>query len=119
MLLLDLENIERIMLEKYNAKLKAKVKATTARSNGKGKPKNGTSGGGSSDWVLKKARANKFCQDCKAHGGPHQMHNRSDYHHYDKEGKPLSATTGKPSDGKKPYKNQNGLDGLASSITDT
>jgi hypothetical protein len=44
----DLENIEHIMLKKYNKKLKAKVKATTAHIDRKGKPKKGTSGGGSS-----------------------------------------------------------------------
>jgi hypothetical protein len=41
-LLPDLENIERVMLEKYNEKLKAQVKATTARADGKGKPKEGS-----------------------------------------------------------------------------
>jgi hypothetical protein len=103
-LLPDLENIKRVMLEKYNEKLKAKVKATTARVDGKGKPKKGTSGGGSSNQVPKKARAEKFCQRCKTHGSPHQTHNTSDYRHYDKEGKPFSTSAGKPSDGKKPYK---------------
>ncbi len=38
-LLPDQENIKCIMLEKYNEKLKAKVKATTACADGKGKPK--------------------------------------------------------------------------------
>jgi hypothetical protein len=36
MLLPDLENIEHVMLKKYNKKLKAKVKATTAHGDGKG-----------------------------------------------------------------------------------
>jgi hypothetical protein len=103
-LLPDLENIERVMLEKYNKKLKAKVKANTACADGKGKPKKGTSGGGSSDRVSKKARTEKFCQRCKTHGGPHQTHNTSNCRCYDKEGKPLSTSAGKPSDRKKPYK---------------
>ncbi len=47
-LLPDLENIERIMLEKYNEKLKAQVKASTARENGKVKSKQGSSEKGSS-----------------------------------------------------------------------
>ena len=47
-LLQDLENIERVMLEKYNEKLKAQVKATTAHDNGKGKSKKGSSEKGSS-----------------------------------------------------------------------
>ncbi len=48
-LLPDLENVERIMLKKYNEKLKAQVKATTAHADGKGKLKKGMSGKGSSD----------------------------------------------------------------------
>jgi hypothetical protein len=60
MLLQDLENIERFMLKKYNDKLKAQVKATTAHADGKGKPKKGTSDKGSSDRVPKKVPAEKF-----------------------------------------------------------
>jgi hypothetical protein len=53
MLLPDLENIEHIMLEEYNKKLKAKVKATkaTAHTNRKGKPKKGMSSRCSTDQV--------------------------------------------------------------------
>jgi hypothetical protein len=51
MLLPDLENIKHVMLKKYNEKLKARVKATTAHADRKGKPKNGTSGKGSTDQV--------------------------------------------------------------------
>ncbi len=47
-LLPDLENIKRIMLNKYNKKLKAQVKATAAHADGKGKPKKGSSEKGSS-----------------------------------------------------------------------
>ena len=112
-LLPDLENIERVMLEKYNEKLKAKVKATTARLDGKGKPKKGTSGGGSSERVPRKARAEKFCQLCKTHGGPHQTHNTRECRRYDKEGKPLGAASGKPSASKKPYKQYGGEKGVA------
>jgi hypothetical protein len=78
MLLPDLENIERIMLEKYNEKLKAQVKATTARADGKGKSKKGSSENGSSPQVPKKACTEKFCQLCKTHSGPHQTHNTRD-----------------------------------------
>ena len=87
MLLPDLENIKHIMIEKYNEKLKAKVKATMARADGRGKPKKGTSGRGSSDQVPKKAHTEKFCQQFKIHGGPHQMHNMSNCCHYDKQGR--------------------------------
>ncbi len=69
MLLLDLENIERIMLEKYNEKLKVRVKATTALADGKGKQKKGTSGKGSSDRVPKKAHAKSFANYAKLTAG--------------------------------------------------
>jgi hypothetical protein len=106
MLLPDLENIKRIMLEKYNEKLKAKVKATTAHADGKGEPKKSTSGGGPSDWVSKKAHTEKFCQS-------HKIHHTSNCHHYDKESKPLGTSIGKPSDGKKPYKKFGGNKSIA------
>ncbi len=87
---------------------------TTAHLDGKGnKLKKGTSGRGSADRVPKKARTEKFCQLCKTHGGPHQMHNTRDCRHYDKEGKPLGAATGKPSGSKKPYKQFGGENGIA------
>jgi hypothetical protein len=47
-LLPDLENIEHVTLKKYNEKLKAQVKATTACTDGKGKSKKGSSEKGSS-----------------------------------------------------------------------
>ncbi len=44
-LLPDLEAIERVMVEKHNEKLKAKGKASTARSEAKSNPKRKVSGG--------------------------------------------------------------------------
>ena len=101
------------MLEKYNKKLKAQVKATTARKSRKGKSKKGSSEKGSSPRVPKKARAEKFCQLCKTHGGPHQMHNTRDCRHYDTEGKPLGNPAGKSFGAKKPHKQFGGEKGLA------
>jgi hypothetical protein len=112
-LLPDLENIERVMLEKYNEKLKAQVKATTAREGGKGKPKKGSSEKGSTLRVPKKVRAEKFCQLCKTHGGPHQTHNTRDCRRYDKEGKPLGNPAGKSFSAKKPHKQFGGEKGIA------
>ncbi len=112
-LLLDLENIEQIMLKKYNEKIKAQVKATTARADGKGMPKKGTSEKGSSDRVPKKVHAEKFCQLCKTHGGPHQMHNTRKCRCYNKEGKPLGNSAGKSSGAKKPHKQFGGKKGFA------
>jgi hypothetical protein len=101
------------MLKKYNKKLKAQVKATSARAEGNGKPKKGTSDKGSSDQVPKKACAEKFCPLCKTHSGPHQMHNMHDCCRYDKEGKPHGFAAGKPPGSKKPYKQLGGKRGFA------
>ena len=60
-----LENIKRIMLERYSEKQLSKDKAGTTTRPEKGKPKKGVLKGGSSDRVPKKARFEKFCQHCK------------------------------------------------------
>ncbi len=58
-------------------------------------------------------RSEKFCQRCKAHGGPFQTHNTLDCHHYDSNGKPFEASACKPSESKKPYKKSGGNKGMA------
>ncbi len=108
----DLEAIERVMEEKKGANLKAKEKGSTAPSEPKGNPKCKASGGPSGR-VPKKGRSEKFCQQCKAHGGPFMMHNTLDCRCYDSNGKPLEAAAGKPSESKKPYKKSGGDKGMA------
>jgi len=108
-LLPDLENIERVMNERYAEKQKAKGKAQVAKPDGGGSPNpKKRSSGGSSIRVPKKARSEKFCQRCKTHGGPHQTHNTNECRKYDKDGKPLGTAPGKSSDAKKPYKKYGG-----------
>ncbi len=102
-LLRDLEAIEQVMVEKKGANLKAKGKGGTAPSEPKGNPKRKASGGPTGQ-VLKKGCTEKFCQQCKAHGGPFTTHNTLDCRCYDSNGKPLEAAAGKPSESKKPYK---------------
>ena len=104
-LLPDLENIERVMNERYAEKQKAKGKSKLDKPDGGGNPSpKKRSSGGSSERVPKKVRSEKFCQRCKTHGGPHQTHNTSDCRKYDKDGKPLGTAPGKPSDAGKPHK---------------
>ncbi len=91
------------MVEKQNDKLKVKGEATAARPDAKSSPKRKASGG-SSDSVPKKACSEKFCQRCKAQGGPYQTHNTLDCRCYDSNGKPLAAAAGTPSESKKPHK---------------
>jgi hypothetical protein len=76
-LLPDLEAIECIMVEKHNKKLKAKGTAATARPEAKSNLKRKASGGPTGQ-VSKEGRSEKFCQHCKAHGGPYQTHNTLD-----------------------------------------
>jgi hypothetical protein len=64
-LLLDLEAIEQVMVEKKGANLKAKGKGGAAPSKAKGNPKRKASGGPTGR-VPKKGRSEKFCQCCKA-----------------------------------------------------
>jgi hypothetical protein len=55
----------------------------------------------------------KFCQQCKAHGGPFTTHNTLDCRCYDSNGKPLKAAAGKPAESKKPYKKFGGNKNMA------
>jgi hypothetical protein len=109
-LLADVEAIERVLLERYGEKQWSKDKAVAARPD-KNKPKKGASKGGSSDRVPKKARTDKFCQQCKTHGEAYQTHNTSDCKGWDKDGKGQFGS--KPSEKHKPYKKNGGEKGLA------
>jgi hypothetical protein len=100
------------MVEKKGTNLKAKGKGSTAPSKAKGNPKRKASGGPTGR-VPKKGCSEKFCQRCKAHGGPFKTHNTLDCRPYDSNGKPLKAAAGKPSESKKPYKKSGGDKGMA------
>jgi hypothetical protein len=100
-LLLNLEAIKQVMVEKKGANLKAKGKGSTAPSKPKGNPKRKASGGPAGR-VPKKGCTEKFCQRCKAHSGPFTTHNTLDCPCYDSNGKPFEAAAGKPSESKKP-----------------
>ncbi len=100
------------MFEKKGVNLKAKGKGGTAPSKTKGIPKRKASGGPTGR-VPKKGHSEKFCQRCKAHGGPFTTHNTLDCRCYDSNGKPLKAAAGKPSESKKPYKKSGGNKGMA------
>jgi hypothetical protein len=108
----DLEAIEQVMVEKQSEKLKAKGKGSTAPSEAKGNPKRKASVGPTVQ-VPKKGHSEKFCQCCKAHGGPFQTHNTLDCRCYGSNGKPLKAAAGKPSESKKPNKKSGGTKGMA------
>jgi hypothetical protein len=111
-LLPDLEAIKQVMVEKKGANLKAKGKGSTAPSEPKGNP-NRKASGGLTGRVPKKGCTEKFCQKCKAHGGPFTTHNTLDCHRYDSNSKPLEAAAGMPSESKKPYKKSGGNKSMA------
>ncbi len=100
------EAIEQVMDEKHNATLKVKAKeATAASAAAKGSAKKHPASGNSGELqVPKKARPSKFCQHCKAKGGPHLTHNTKECHRYDRNGNPVSSFQGKPANAKRPAK---------------
>ena len=97
LLLLDLENIERVMNEKRTESAKARGRDGTALAGAKSNPKKRASAG-STEQVPKKVKSAKFCQHCKNNGGPYTSHNTKECRKYDKDGKAVAAA------GKKPYK---------------
>jgi hypothetical protein len=101
-----------VMEEKQGANLKAKAKGGTAPAEAKSNPKRKASGGPTGR-VPKKGHSEKFCQQCKAHGGPFTMHSTLDCRCYDSNGKPLEAAAGKPAESKKPYEKFGGNKNMA------
>jgi hypothetical protein len=94
------------MDEKHNATLKAKAKEVAAASAAaKGSSKKHPASGNSGELqVQKKARPSKFCQHCKAKGGPHLTHNTKECRRYDGNRNPIPSFQGKLADAKKPAK---------------
>ncbi len=105
-LLNDLEVIKQIMDEKHQANLKEKSKEVSAAfGTVKGSSKKRSASGSPGELqVLKKAKPSKFCQHCKAKGGPHLTHNTKECHRYNRNGNPVSSFQTKPTDAKKPAK---------------
>jgi hypothetical protein len=52
----------------------------------------------------KKTKPRKFCQHCKAKGGPHLPHNTKECHRYEGNWNPISLFQTKPINAKKPAK---------------
>ncbi len=105
---MDLENIEKIFIEKYNnEKARAnKAKAATASKTAERVPKKKkhAHGGGSNKGAPKKGRSAKYCKWCKAADGPYTTHDTIKCHRFEKDGKPKDKPA-KPFDSaKKPWK---------------
>ncbi len=106
-LLQDLEPIEQVMDEKHDAGVKAKVKESSASVIAKGSSKKCSASGNPSEQVPKKGKPSKFCQHCKAKGGPHLTHNTKECCRYDRNGNPVAVAGRKPS-GAKPSSKSRG-----------
>jgi hypothetical protein len=92
--------------EKHQANLKAKSKKASAASGStKGNSKKHFASGSRGELrVPKKAKPNKFCQHCKAKGGPHLTHNTKECRRYNGNGNPISLSQIKPPNNKRPTK---------------
>jgi hypothetical protein len=99
-LLQDLELIERVMDKKHKAGQKAKVKEASASAITKEGSKKRSASGNPGEHVPEKGKPNKFCQHCKAKGGPHLTHNTKECCRYDGNDNPVATAARKPSDAK-------------------
>jgi hypothetical protein len=90
-LLQDLESIKRVMEEKHKAGQKAKAKEASVSAIGKESSTKHSASGNPGERVPKKGKPNKFCQHCKAKGGPHLTHNTKECHRYNGMGNPMAA----------------------------
>ncbi len=104
-MLMDLENIKKLFVEKYNKKARAnKTKAATASKMAEHVPKKRAHGGGSDKGAPKKGRSAKYCKWCKAADGPYTTHDTIKCRRFEKDGKPKDKPA-KPFDSaKKPWK---------------
>jgi hypothetical protein len=88
-MLMDLKNIEKLFIEKYNEKARVnKAKAATASKTAERMPKKHMHGGGSNKGAPKKSRSAKYCKWCKAADGPYTTHNTNECCRFEKDGKP-------------------------------
>jgi hypothetical protein len=104
-MLQDLENIEKLFVEKYNKKAPAnKAKAATAPKTAERAPKKRAHGGGSDRGAPKKGRSAKYCKWCKTANGPNTTHDTIECRRFEKNGTPKDKPV-KPFDSaKKPWK---------------
>ncbi len=105
-LLQDLVLIECIVEEKHKAGQKAKAKEAAASTIAKGSSKKCSASGNPGERVPNKRKPNKFCQHCKAKGGPHLTHNTKECRRYSGMGNSVAVATCKSGDGKSTSKKE-------------
>jgi len=101
---LDLENIEKMQVEKYNEKAKASnAKAATASAELR-VPKKRANAGGTDRGAPKKGHTAKYCKWCKAVSGSFTTHDTAECRRFEKDDSPKDRLV-KPFDSvKKPWK---------------
>jgi hypothetical protein len=109
-MLVDLENIEKMQVEKYNEKAKAsKTKAASAMAELR-VPKKRANAGGADKGAPKTGRTAKYCKWCKAANGSFTTHDTAECCRFEKDGSPKDRLV-KPFDSaKKPWKKTGGGD---------
>ncbi len=90
-LLQDLEPIECVMEKRHEVVHKAKAKDPVGSTIAQGSSKKHSSSGNPNKQVPKKGKPSKFCQHCKAKGGPHLTHNTKECRRYNGNGNPVAA----------------------------
>jgi hypothetical protein len=88
-ILLDLENLEKVFVEKSNEAARAnRAKVATATKLAEHVPRKGkrAHGGGPKKGTPKKGRTDKFCKWCKAVDGPFTTHNTTEWCRFNKDG---------------------------------
>jgi hypothetical protein len=104
-MLQDLENIEKLFVEKYNGKAQAnKAKAATAPKMAERLPEKRAHGGGSNRGAPQMGRSAKYCKWCKTANGPYTTHDTIKCRRLKEDGMPKDKPV-KPFDSaKKPWK---------------
>ncbi len=112
-MLQDLENIEKLFIEKYNQKAQAnKAKAATAPKMAERMPKKCLHEGESDRGAPKKGRSAKYCMWCKNANGPYTTYDTIKCRRFEKDGTPKDKPV-KPFDSaKKPWKKMGSRDSI-------
>jgi hypothetical protein len=104
-MLQDLENIEKLFIEKYNEKAQAnKAKAVTAPKTAEYVPKKRVHGGGSNRGAPKKGCSAKYCKWCKNVNGPYTTHDTIECRRFEKDCTPKDKPVKPFNSAKKPWK---------------
>jgi hypothetical protein len=99
-LLQDLEPIKHVMEEQHKDVHKVKAKNPAGSNIAQGSSKKRSGSGNPNKRVPKKGKPSKFCQHCKAKGGPHLTHNTKECRRYNRNGIPVATARPKPAGAK-------------------